>query len=64
MQGPGSEGMRHSASPPPSDRSGSTRPTCAMSQVGRSRFTIGGARMHEHHESVGAERDDADGTAD
>jgi hypothetical protein len=30
--------------PSPPDRSGSTRPTCAMSQVGRSRFTIGGAR--------------------
>lgn len=46
MQGPGSEVTRHSASPPSSDRSGSTRPTCAMSQVGRARFTIG-ARMHE-----------------
>jgi hypothetical protein len=35
-----------------------------MSQVGRSRFTIGGARMHAQHEIVGAQRGDAAGTTD
>jgi hypothetical protein len=34
-----------------------------MSQVGRVRFTIGGARMHEQHEPFGATRADAQGTA-
>ena len=36
------------------DRSGSTRPTCAMSQVGRSRFTHRRSTMHDEQETAGA----------
>ena len=42
----------------------STLAGAGLDSAKSSRFTIGGARMHAQHESVGAERGDAAGTAD